>query len=118
MKARPVTQSRLIGNGRKVQRNGAIVRLDGEPAVLRQQDDGIVGVAEARSAFRHDLQDRLDVGRRSRDHAQDRAGRRLLLQRFRHLAVARLHLLEQAHVLDARSPPGRRMSGPVRSRAG
>ena len=28
------------------------------------------------------------------------AGRRLLLQRFGHLAVARLHLVEQADVLD------------------
>ena len=70
-------------------------------AVLRQQDDGIVGVTEARSAFRDHLQNRLDIGWRSGDHPQDRAGRRLLLQRFRHLAVARLHLLEQPHVLEA-----------------
>src|SRR5262249_22222978 len=36
----------------------------------------------------------------ARDDPQDLAGRRLLLQRLREIAVAHRQLLEQAHVLD------------------
>ncbi len=36
----------------------------------------------------------------STDHAQDLARRRLLLERLGQVAVARLQLVEQAHVLD------------------
>src|SRR5512145_2605277 len=43
---------------------------------------------------------RVNVSRRTRDHAEDLGGRRLLLQGFRQLAVPRLQLLEQPHVLD------------------
>ena len=39
------------------------------------------------------LHDRLQIGRRARDHPQDLARRRLLLQRL-------FRLVEQAHVLD------------------
>ena len=42
----------------------------------------------------------LGVGERIADHPQHLRGRRLLLQRLRHLPRARLHLLEQPHVLD------------------
>src|SRR6266436_1176895 len=42
----------------------------------------------------------LDIGRRARDHAKDLARRRLLLQRLREVAVARLQLREQPRVLD------------------
>ena len=57
--------------------------------------------AAQRDGVAHDrLEHRLDVGRQGADHAQDRGGRRLLLQCRRQLARARLHLVEQAHVLD------------------
>ena len=46
------------------------------------------------------VEHRLDVGRRAADDPQDLAGRRLLLERLGEIAVARLELLEQAHVLD------------------
>ena len=50
-------------------------------------------VAQAGGALRDRLEHRLHVGRRARDHAQDFADRRLLLERF-------LRFVEQAHVLD------------------
>ena len=54
-----------------------------------------------RAAFSRDrVEHRLDVGRRARDHPQDFAGRRLLLQRLGQLAVPGLELREQPHVLD------------------
>ena len=59
-----------------------------------------VGVAQFASGRRDRVEDRLDVGLRLADHAQDLAGRRLLLQRFRQVAIARFQLREQAHVLD------------------
>ena len=52
------------------------------------------------AAARDRVEHRLHVGLRLADHAQDVAGRRLLLQRFGQVAVACLELVEQAHVLD------------------
>ncbi len=46
------------------------------------------------------VEDRLHVGLRATDDAQDLARGRLLLERFCQIAVARLQLLEQPHVLD------------------
>ena len=46
------------------------------------------------------LEHRLDIRRRARDHAQDLAGRRLLLQRLGEVGVLGLQLGEQARVLD------------------
>ena len=58
-------------------------------------------VSQSRAAtFGHHLQDWLDVGRRAADDPEDVACRRLLLQRLRDFAVARLHLLEKPHILD------------------
>ena len=57
-------------------------------------------LAEPRSTFRDSIQHRVKIRRRARDDAQDLARRRLLLERLRQIAVARLQLLEQPHVLD------------------
>ena len=46
------------------------------------------------------LQDRLKIEHRPADDLQHVGGRRLLLQRLLEIASARLHLVEQAHVLD------------------
>src|SRR5262245_7132720 len=48
----------------------------------------------------HGLEHRLQLAGRAADDLQHLRGRRLLLQRFRELARARLHLIEQPHVLD------------------
>ena len=50
-------------------------------------------VAQPQRALGDRVEHRLHVGRRARDHAQDLADRRLLLERF-------LGLVEQAHVFD------------------
>ena len=63
--------------------------------------DGAEGsLAQARGTLDDRVEDRLEVGRRGGDHAQDLGGRRLLLQRLGQLAVALLQLLEQPGVLD------------------
>ena len=56
--------------------------------------------AESRRVLGHDVHHRLDVGRRAGDDPQDLGRGRLLLQRLGHLAVPRLELREQPHVLD------------------
>src|SRR5688572_31880290 len=56
-------------------------------------DNGIIRLAQARGVFGHSIQYRLDLRRRTGDHAQNLARRRLLLQRL-------LEFVEQPHVLD------------------
>ena len=56
--------------------------------------------AESDSVAHDRLEHRLHVGRRGADHAKYRGSCRLLLQCLSQLARARLHLVEQAHVLD------------------
>ena len=48
----------------------------------------------------HRVKHRLQLAGRAVDDAQDLGGRGLLLQRFAQFARARLHLVEQAGVLD------------------
>jgi len=82
---------------------------DGDRAVMSDEqkllavpaeDGGVERLAQAGGALRDGVEHRLDVCRRAADDAQDLAGRRLLLQRFREIAVPRLQLLEQAHVFN------------------
>ena len=59
-----------------------------------------LGVAERGRARDDGLEDRLDVGRRARDHAQDLAGRRLLGQGFVAFGSALVEFsLERGHGL-------------------
>ena len=76
-------------------RGGAAEHVAVDP---KQRDVG--RAAEARGGANDRLEDRLDVGRRAGDRAQDLARRRPLLQRLREVGVARLELREQPHVLD------------------
>ena len=57
-------------------------------------------LAEAHGVRQHGLEHRLEFAGRARDDLQHLGGRRLLLQRLGQLARARLHLVEQPHVLD------------------
>ena len=52
------------------------------------------------AALRDGVEHRLDVRRRTADHAQDLARRRLLLQGLGEVAIAGFQLLEQPHVFD------------------
>jgi hypothetical protein len=59
-----------------------------------------LGLANAHCVRQHRLKDRFQLAWRAGDHTQHLGGRGLLLQRFRELAGACLHLVEQPHVLD------------------
>ena len=78
----------------------ALVSDHDDGVVLAQRDLRIESATEPPRRRRHRDEHRLHVGRRLRDHAEDVGGRRLLLQRLGKILVARLQLLEQAHVLD------------------
>ncbi len=61
---------------------------------------GVVCAAQASGIRGNRVKHRLGVGRRGRDHTQDLARRRLLLEGFRERTVASFELLEQPHVLN------------------
>src|SRR5262249_39155821 len=58
------------------------------------------GLADAHRVPQHGLEHSVQLTRRAADDLQDLRGCSLLLQRFGQLARARLHLVEQPHVLD------------------
>ena len=104
--ARPDVVSRAIGRGyawcraaipaSSTPRMAASRELTG----LGQEHGAVGGVAESARVLDDRVEDRLLVGRRARDHAQDLAGRRLLLQRLGEVGVLGLQLGEQPRVLD------------------
>ena len=59
---------------------------------VEMEDAGDPGPAHSYRARRDRVEDRLNVGRRLADHAEDLAGRRLLLLSLNQLAVPRLEL--------------------------
>ena len=68
--------------------------------IVETVDGCVAGPAEARRAPDHRIQDRLEIGGRGADDPQDVGGGRLLLECLGEIAVARIQLLEQAHVLQ------------------
>jgi len=84
-----------------------VVRNHMNQLAVEPIDGAEEGTAQPYGALGDGLEDRLHVGRRAADHAEDLGGRRLLLQGLGHLGMSlreRLVLLlqlgEQAHVLD------------------
>src|SRR5882724_751010 len=67
---------------------------------LEPIEDSGFGIAEAARPIHDGVEYRLLVRWRSADHAEDFARRRLLLEGFREVAVARPQLAEEPHVLD------------------
>ena len=78
----------------------AVVGHEVEQRPVEPEEVAELGLAELRRAPGDRVEDRLDVGRRARDDAQDLAGRGLLLEGLGEIAVPSLELLEQADVLD------------------
>src|SRR5262245_49542136 len=78
----------------------AMVRHEVKKMPVEPVDKAELGLAEPSRAFGDHVEDRLDVRERATDDAQHLRGRRLLLQRLGEFARARLHLVEQAHVLN------------------
>ena len=73
---------------------------DPQNLTVEAEDQRALGLAQPDRILGQRLEDRLEVERGPADHLEQLAGRRLLLQRHPQLAVARLQLLEQPHVLD------------------
>ena len=101
--ARPFTV--LRSRGRPLpdcQRRNRPAMLSGQPqhVAVDAEDHRVRCVAQPRGGPGNRVEHRLDVGGRARDDTEDVGGRRLLLERFGELTVARLQLLEQPHVLD------------------
>src|SRR5262245_31340097 len=65
-----------------------------------QAQSAKLSVAEPCCVRQHGLENRLQLSRRTADDLQHLRGRGLLLQRLGQFGRARLHLVEQAHVLD------------------
>src|SRR6266567_4766447 len=65
-----------------------------------EEDEGMLRLAKASRRFDQHVEHRLKIEGRSANDLENLGGRRLLLQRFAQLPGARLHLLEQPHVLD------------------
>ena len=64
------------------------------------EDRGGGRPADTGGILGHDVHDGLEIGRRAGNDPQDLGGGGLLLERLGQRAVARLQLLEQAHILD------------------
>jgi hypothetical protein len=82
-----------------------VVSGEVEEGTVEPEDEAALGLAQSGSASRDRVEDRLDIGRRAGDDAQDLASGRLLLQglgepcvRVGQLARARLDLLLQVRV--------------------
>ena len=73
-------------------------RVEGTVVVAVQHAE--LGLANARGVLQHGLEYRRQLAGRAGNDLQHLGGCGLLLQRFAQLARARLHLVEQAHVLD------------------
>ena len=67
---------------------------------VKPTNNGIIGLTKPRSIFRNHVQHRLNIRRRTRDHAQDLTRCRLLLQGFGEVTVADLLLVNKPCVLD------------------
>src|SRR6185503_7995253 len=73
---------------------------DVDELAVVSEDSAELGVAKTQRVGRDRFEDRLHIRWRAADDAQDLAGRGLLLQRFREVAIADFQLGEEAHVLD------------------
>src|SRR5262245_20354768 len=74
-------------------RKSPIGRHHFKQIALNAKDMRVLRATHTRSVFGHGIKDRLDVGRRAGDYAQDLGGRCLLLERFAQLLIARFNLL-------------------------
>ena len=73
---------------------------DSRPSTLRRAIAPASASQRRAAASAREIEHCLQIEGRPADDLQHVCGGGLLLQRFRQLARARLHLVEQAHVLD------------------
>ncbi len=99
--AAPAIERDRIQVGECHELGGDVMAGDGpQNLAVEAPDDAAPGLAQPHRVLGQRLEDRLEIERRPPDHLEQLAGRGLLLERDPQLAVARLELLEQAHVLD------------------
>ena len=87
-------------HGLMTARRKSVLGHEMDELAVEPEDRAKFSLAQARRPFGDHVEHRLQIGRRARDDAEHVVRRRLLLQRFGQRAVARLHLVEQADVLD------------------
>ncbi len=90
---------RAPDEGDVARRHRAVVRDKTQLLALHPQHHDIECLAQLGYTARNHVEHGLYVGGRARDDVQNRTRRGLLGERFGHFAVARLEVLEQAHVL-------------------
>src|SRR5262249_19931582 len=78
----------------------AVVRHKVEEMTVKPVDKTVLGVAEPRRALGDHVKYRLDVSQRAADNVEHVAGCCLVFESFAQFLRARLHLVEQPHVLD------------------
>src|SRR5262245_32076810 len=78
----------------------AVVRHKVEEMTVKPVDKTVLGVAEPRRALGDHVEYRLDVSQRAADNVEHVAGCCLVFESFAQFLRARLHLVEQPHVLD------------------
>src|SRR5262249_35685633 len=78
----------------------AVVRDEVEELAVEPGDEAILGLAEARHALGGHVGHRLDVRQQATDDVEHLAGRGLVFESLGQLLRARLHLIEQPHVLN------------------
>ena len=76
------------------------MRSRSEVLAIFQEHDGVIGFAKFTGAFDNSLENRPNIGRRGRDHAENVGAPGLISQRLREVAGLGLHLVEQPDVLD------------------
>ena len=69
-------------------------------SILVSEQNPDFGLADARRVLQHLLENRLQLAGRAADDLENFRGRRLLLERLRQIARARLDFIEQPDILD------------------
>src|SRR5215470_2684383 len=94
--ARRIHLEKLVQDfGRKI-----VGRRNLQKFAVVEPDNAEYGLAQARGALNNRIEHRLSIGRRAADDVKHLARRGLMFKRFAELARARLHLLEESHILD------------------
>ncbi len=81
-------------------RNRSVLRLEHQLVAVFQHDQCVGGLTKLTGTLDDGPEDRRDVGRRGRDHAEDAAAPGLVRQRFLQLTGLGLYLVEQSRILD------------------
>ncbi len=81
-------------------RNRAVLRLEHQLVTVFQHHQCVGGLTKLTGTLDDGPEDRRDVGRRGRDHAEDAAAPGLVRQRFLQLTGLGLYLVEQSRILD------------------